>query len=177
MGWRGVGIRAGNWNVDVPSIDKPRGSPHVGIFLERSIDRKLSVENSISVWRVITTERQSLPPAPIVEISSYIVPLLISLKLYPIPDTPPFAPFLAGGIGLAFGIENEDENSIGGGGSSVVTGFGIRWAAGLEIQVAGGFHVSASARYQWLHFGEQVGGADTYSGLGAEGGLAYRFHF
>ena len=174
---RGVGIRVGSWNVDVPSSKAPRATPNFELYLQRTLDSRLWVENSISFWRVTTTDPVSLPPSADVETRSYVIPLLISLKLYPVDEASHVAPFLLGSAGLAFGIEDEGENAIGGGGSSVVTGFGVRWGAGVEIEVIGNFGISGSARYQWLHFGEPVGNTDTYSGVGVEGGVTYRFQF
>jgi outer membrane protein W len=174
---RGVGLRAGSWNVDIAESQNPEATPNVELYLQRSLDSRLVVENSIAIWRVRTTEPVSLPPSSDVEINSYIVPLLISLKFYPIDQTSRAAPFVMGSAGLAFGIEDEGENAIGGGGSSVTTGFGVRWAAGVEFRVIGSFGVSGSARYQWLHFGEPVGSTDTYYGVGVEGGVTYRFQF
>ena len=174
---RGVGIRAGSWNVDVPEAQNPRSTPNFELYLERSLDPKLSVENSVSFWRVTTTEPVSLPPSADVETRSYIIPLLLSLKYYPLGPIEGAVPFLLGSAGLAFGVEDEGENAIGGGGSSVVTGFGVRWAAGVEIGIVGRFGVTGSVRYQWLHFGGPVGSTDTYSGVGVEGGVTYRFQF
>jgi hypothetical protein len=175
---RAIGVRLGSWNVDVLSIAEPVATPQFELFLQRSLDAGLAIENSVGLYRITTTEQQALPPTEDVEVDSYVIPLLISLKFYPFSDASPrLAPFIQGGAGLAFGIEDEGDNAIGGGGTAVATGFGIRAAAGAELRVVGGLGVSAAARYQWLHFGVAVGGADTYHGVGWEGGVTYRFRY
>lgn len=174
---RGIGIRLADWNVPVVSIDDPVATVHADVFLERKLDTNLAIENSVGLWRIITNERQALPPSTPVKIKSYIVPLLTSLKLYPLGEPGRIAPYIAGGVGLAFGIEHEGDNAIRGGGTYVITGFGVRGSAGVEIRITDAFFVSGSGRYQWLHFAEAVGGATTYRGAGAEGGVAYRFRF
>jgi hypothetical protein len=175
---RAIGLRGGTWQIDVVSIAEPVVSPHAEIYLQRSFDAGLALENSVGIFRVTTTEQQALPPTADVEVRSYIIPLLISLKFYPFSrGTPRIVPYILGGAGLAFGIEDEGDNAIGGGGTAVTTGIGVRGAMGAELRIIGGLGVSAAARYQWLHFGVDVGGTDTYNGVGWEGGVTYRFQY
>jgi hypothetical protein len=34
-----------------------------------------------------------------------------------------------------------------------------------------------SGKYQWIHYGEELDGSDTFNGVGVEGGITYRFRF
>ena len=86
-----------------------------------------------------------------------------------------FEPFVTAGAGFALGIEDEDKTAIGGGGTSLVTGFGMRAGAGAELELAGRFGTSALIKYQWIRFGQEVGDEDTFRGFALEAGLTLRF--
>jgi hypothetical protein len=175
---RAFGISAGVWNVGVPDALDPESSVYGEIFLQRALSDDLAIENSLAAWRLITTEPLPFPSTGTYEVKSYILPLLLSLKLYLFDSAESrVSPYVSGGAGLAFGIEDADPVATGGGGSSVVTGFGLRGGAGVEARAFGGVFVTASGRYQWLHFGEAVGSRATYNGVGFAGGITYRFRF
>jgi hypothetical protein len=175
---RAIGLRIGTWLVDMADHLDPAASPHVEIYLERSLNGDdLLLENSLGYWRIITTEQQTFP-ATSIEVKGYVVPLLTSLKLYLFESAESaLSPYVSGGAGLAFGFEKGRTSNGGTTGTSVSTGFGVRAAAGVELRIVRGIRVTGSARYQWLHFGEDVGSTETYRGLGLNGGITYRFRF
>ena len=177
---RGAGLRVGVWNVDAAAARQMARSPTIEGYFQRGLDRHLVLENSVGVWRATTTRTQ-VPPLGgprEVETKSYVVPLLTSLKLYPI--TGPGAriePYLLAGVGFALGVQDEGDNAIGSSGTSLVTGLGFRAGAGLEVQLSKAFGVAAAGKYQWIRYSETLGGMERFAGLGAEGGITYRFQY
>jgi opacity protein-like surface antigen len=175
---RGAGVRVGIWNVDVESAEDPSKSLHFEGYFQRGLDKHLALESSAGVWWVSTTVTQPLPGSQPAENKSYVIPLLTSLKLFPLTEVgDKLEPFIMAGVGFALGVADESDNTIGGGGTSLVTGFGLRGGGGLELRLSSAFGASASAKYQWVKFGEELGGMDTFNGLGFEGGITYRFQF
>jgi hypothetical protein len=162
---RGGGLRVGAWNVDVePWVTR---SPHFELYLDRGLDDDLALENSVGVWRAVVNQTKA-----------YIVPLMTSLKFYPLTEPEDrFEPYVMGGLGFAFGVQDEDENAIGGANSTLVTGIGVRAGVGVEVRVVGGFGIAAHGKYQWIHFGEEVGTMETFAGVGLEGVVTYRVPF
>lgn len=177
-GGRAFGLRAGSWNVPVRRVEQAIRSPLIEGYYERSLGGLLALENSLAVWRVKTTVQQPLPGARVVESRTYIAPLLTSLKLYPLAGADyTFQPYLLGGLGFAFGVEDESENAIGGGGTTVVTGLAVRGAIGVEMQLGGPLAIAAAGKYQWAYFGEELIGMNSFGGLGVEGAVTYRVPF
>jgi opacity protein-like surface antigen len=177
---RGAGLRAGAWFVDVASADGAAKSPSFEGYFQRGLDQHLTLESSVSVWWAKTISEQALPlgGSQTVETRSFVIPLLSSLKLFPFTDVSSrFEPYLLAGIGFALGIEDESENAIGGSGTSLVTGFGFRGGAGVELHISNAVGLAAGVKYQWMHFGDEMGGKATYDGLGVDGGITYRFQF
>jgi opacity protein-like surface antigen len=179
---RSLGVRVGNWKVDLAATDTmpERTSPHFEAYLQRGLDRHLGLENSLGVWRRVTQELQALPSGGerTVETKSYILPVLTSLKFYPFTDPLNFFdPYLTGGVGVALGIVHEAENAIGGGGTSIATGFGLRTGIGVEIHVTSMLGLVANGRYQWTRFSRDLGSKDVFNGAGVDGGVTYRFRF
>ncbi len=173
---RGGGLRAGIWNVDVAPGDQ--ATPHFEGYFQRGLDRQLALENSLGVWRLTTTTPSTVPEGTPVETKTWILPLLTSLKLYPLTNIDDrLEPWLMAGVGFAFGLSEQSENAIGGGGSTIVTGIGLRGGAGMDMRLIGPIGISVSGKYQWIHFGEELDGSDTFNGVGVEGGITYRFRF
>lgn len=176
---RAAGLRAGIWKVDVAVVDQVTRSPQFEAYYQRGLDRHLALESSFGLWRVKTAVAAGDPEAPPVETRTYIAPLLTSIKYYPL--TGPVAalePYLMAGIGFAFGVEDESERAIGGGGTTVVTGIGLRVAVGLEMALGGPLGIAAAGKYQWVYFGEElINTKHTFSGVGVEGGVTYRLQF
>jgi hypothetical protein len=162
-GRRGMGFRVGAWNVDVdPWITR---SAQFEAFVQRDLGQDLALETSISAWRAVVNQTRA-----------YIVPILTSVKYYPftLPDQR-VEPYLIGGLGFAFGIQDPDDNAIGGGTTTIASGIGFRAALGVEMRVVGGLGLGASGKYQWVHFGDEVGTMETFGGVGFEGAITYRF--
>jgi opacity protein-like surface antigen len=114
----------------------------------------------------------------VVETSSYVVPLFTSMKFYPLTHPSQFIePYATAGVGFVLGIVKEAENAIGGGGTSIATGFGVRTGIGLEIHFTNAVGILAGGRYQWTRFSEDLGSQDAFSGPGFDGGLTFRFQF
>jgi hypothetical protein len=159
---RGGGLRVGVWDVDVaPTVTR---SPHIELYLDRGLEEDLALENSIGVWRAVVNQTKA-----------YILPLMTSLKYYPLTEFDDrVEPFVLGGLGFAFGLQDEDENAVGGANSTLVTGIGVRAGVGIELRLLGGFGLAAQGKYQWIHFGEEVGTMETFSGVGFEGAVTYR---
>lgn len=175
---RGAGVRAGVWQVRQPA-DQPKMKRSAAFegYVQRGLDDHLVVESSIGFWHANTPELKD-PPAIIVETDTYIIPLITALKLYPLTDPDSrIEPFVLGGIGFALGIADEGDNALGGGGASILTGFGFKTGAGVEIQLGSAFGVSAGARYQLMRYREEIAGISTFKGIGFEGGITYRFLF
>ena len=176
---RGIGVRAGVWQVDVERVDEVKRSPQFEGYYQRGLGPELALESSFGVWRVKTGVDQMVPDAPLIETRTYIAPLLTSLKYYPL--TGPGAalgPYLLGGVGFAFGIEDESELAIGGGGTTVATGVALRGAIGIDFALGGALGIAAAGKYQWVYFGEElINAKHTFSGVGVEGAVTYRLHF
>jgi outer membrane protein W len=171
-------MRGGTWDVDVSAATNPSQSPYFEGYFQRGVDDHLALENSVGVWRMTTSEPGPVVGSPDVETKTWVVPLLTSLKFYPVTsgDTR-LEPYVVAGLGFAFGIEEVGENATGGGGSTIVTGFGFRGGIGVEVKIAGAFGLSAAGKYQWMHYGEELAGIETFRGVGADGGITYRFQF
>jgi hypothetical protein len=179
---RGAGIRVGTWDVRHPQSDTSElsSSLHFEAYYQRGLDSHVALENSVAVWRRVTQELQALPSGGdrLVETRSYIVPVFTSMKFYPVTEPPDFIePFLVAGVGFVLGIVRVAENAIGGGGTSIATGFGVRTGLGVEIHLTKAFGIVAGGRYQWMRFSDDLGSQDAFTGPGVDGGLTYRFRF
>jgi hypothetical protein len=175
---RGAGVRVGFWHVEVAAGSETSRAPQFDLYLQRGLASHLAMENSLSVWWATSRSTQALPDAPEVTTRTYVVPLIAALKLYPLTsEDQRFEPFVLAGAGIAFGIEDQSESAIGGGGTTIVTGLGVRAGLGAELRLTTRLGFSASGTYQWMHFGEELGTTETYTGVGAAGGIIYRFQF
>lgn len=178
---QGAGLRAGVWQVkDLATGDE--SAPFFEGYFQRGLDLHLVMESSAGVWiNKQTLQRSStFGGSTSEEISTYIVPLLTSLKFLPTRPGSAIEPFVIAGIGFALGI-GESAGAGGllasGGGTQMMTGFGAKGGAGLEFKLGSAFGASASARYQWIKLQENLGSDDTFKGLGFEAGLRYRFQY
>lgn len=175
---RGAGLRAGVWNVPGPAIvgTTYKRLPQAAIFFQRGLDEHVVLESSIAAWsrRATRTELSGNQ----VETDTYVFPLFTTLEIYPFTTLDQrVEPFIGGGLGFALGLDAVGTNAIGGGGTTIVTAFGFQGNAGVDVHLARTLSVQATARYQWLEFGEPLGGSERYAGLGFEGGLIYRLQF
>jgi outer membrane protein W len=182
----GAGIRAGAWRVaDLREAQNSTAStwPYFEGYFQRGMDLHLAIESSIGLYRRQEEFEGTDGPLGTAEstTTSYIIPLLTSVKFYPV--TRPEAavgPHIGAGIGVAIAIE--DQQGSGGllqrsPGTAMITGFGAKGGGGLDVRLGSAFGASLGATYQWLRFGSDVGGIATYAGPAFTAGLTYRFRF
>lgn len=185
---QGAGLRGGAWWVqDLREVDGAEYSqlPAFDGYFQKGLDLHLALESTLGLWRRSQEiEQTGVGGTTREEVHSYIVPLFTALKIYPFTrPTERVEPFLLGGIGFALGIDDRDTsggNLLGlntGSGTVLVTGFGFRLGAGAEWRFGRAFGLSVGGRYQWLRFGESLGGERSYKGLGLDAGLTYRFQY
>ena len=174
---RGAGVRIGVWDVRNPDAELTNYAtdPHIEGYFQRGLDDRLALESTAGVWR---RTARTIQPATgnVIEIRTYVIPLFTSLKVFPFTDAgDALEPFVLVGAGFALGLDHVSDNAIGGGGTSIATGFGIKGGIGLEYRINDIFGVVAGARYQLIDYGDELGGSQTFKGLGFEGGITYRF--
>lgn len=180
VGRRGGGVLVGSWKVSNPDIVRTvqpsyRRSVMVQAYFRRGLTEHVALENSVSVWRRMSERPSALGST--ITTRTYIVPLLTSLRVYPITRTyHRFEPYLTGGAGLAVGVQQQSENAPGGGGRNIATGFGVKAGAGVEIHAYRRFSIMLGGHVQGVRFGEQLDEQEGFGGRGLEGGLNYRFN-
>jgi opacity protein-like surface antigen len=183
-----AGIRVGLWE---PRGLQPMGggSSSEGLafegYFQKGLDLHLAWENTLGFWRrdQSSTEPGTLGGETRRELQSYVIPTMTAIKFFPVtrPEAP-FEPFLSAGLGVVLGIDRETATSTdpldpNGETTAFQTGFGFRAGVGFEWHISEVFGLGASGRYQWLGFGEDLGGAKTFEGLGGDLGLTYRFQY
>lgn len=189
---RGAGVQAGMW--DVRGLGQVSGarvneSPLFEGYFQKGLDLHLAMENTIGVYRReqrITRSAGGIGGGTIEEkVTAYVVPQFTSIKLYPFtrPDQR-FEPYIAGGAGLALGIDDRENSEsgglLGGGGQSgvgMVAGFGLKGAVGTELRFSRAFGLALGGRYQWIRFFGELAGERTYRGFGGDLGITYRFQY
>jgi hypothetical protein len=177
---RGAGIRAGGWLTrDLAETSGARYSsmPHLEGWFERGLDRHLAIENTISMWRRVQLQGDE-------RVSSYIVPLYTSIKLYPgVGPEARIQPHFVGGGGAGLAVDDRENTSggilgLGGGdGMAFFMGLGFKGGAGLDLRMGDAFGVTLGGRYQWIRFDGSPGGNRTYKGPVLDAGITYRFQF
>lgn len=175
---RNAGLRIGIWQVAdpaAPSEVRFTTTPLFEGFFQRGLDEHWALENTAALWRRSRTDRQGVS-AREVKTDAYVIPIFTALKLFPF-TTPAnlVEPYISAGIGFALGLEDVGDNAVGGGGTAIVTGFGFKAGAGIEIRLSETVGVLGAGRYQWIRYGEELGGTETFNGFGFEGGFTYRF--
>lgn len=186
---RGGGVRAGVWNVSEPdavSGSEDSQTPAFEGYVRKGLDSHLALENSVGFWRhrqLVTTDGGALGGTTTSRIDAYVIPQQTSLMFFPFtrPDQR-FEPFLRGGLGLTLGVE--DRKGEGGGlfsagddGISMVVGLGATGGGGVEWRLGEAIGITASARYQYVRFLEELAGREIYQGVGADIGFTYRFQY
>lgn len=189
---RGAGVQAGMW--DVRGLGEVSGarvneSPLFEGYFQKGLDLHLAMENTIGVYRReqrITRSAGGIGGGTIEEkVTAYVVPQFTSIKLYPFtrPEQR-FEPYIAGGAGLALGIDDRENSEsgglLGGGGQSgvgMVAGFGLKGAVGTELRFSRAFGLALGGRYQWIRFFGELAGERTYRGFGGDLGITYRFQY
>jgi hypothetical protein len=174
----GVGLRVGLWDVEPPSLPATtfKNLPQLEVFFERGLDEHIALESSVGAWRRTATRTELTGNQ--VETHTYVFPLFTALKIYPATTLDhTIEPFFSGGIGFALGLDDVGTNAIGGGGTTIVTGFGFHGGVGLDLHITRALGMQAAARYQWIQYGEALGGGEQFKGFGVEGGITYRLQF
>ena len=186
---KGAGVSAGFWTVR--GLEKRDGvdyssSPSFEAYLAKGLDLHLTLENTIGLW--VRTQRVpgsgGLGGSAEEIIKSYIIPQFTAVRFYPVSrPMDRVQPFLGAGLGFAIAID--DRQTEGGGGAlgglgnsgiAFLPGFGLKAHAGTEFR-GNALGLSISAKYQWIRFFQDVGGEQTFGGLGANVGLVYRFQY
>ncbi|HEX6965088.1 MAG TPA: outer membrane beta-barrel protein [Gemmatimonadaceae bacterium] len=189
---RGAGLSVGPWNVQ--GLHTTQGAmytvmPAIEGYFQKGLDLHLALETTVGLWR--RTQRLTQPgsfgsDSSTESVSSYVVPLFTTLKIYPFTKpSQRLEPYMLGGIGFAIGVD--DRRTNGGSGSllsggaqngvALVTGFGFTGGAGVEWRFSNAFGLAAGTRYRWVRFLGDVGGDDTFKGLGFDAGITYRFQY
>jgi hypothetical protein len=184
----GAGLRTGAWQLsELRDADNATTStwPYIEGYFQRGMDMHLVIESSIGLYRRQEEFAGTDGPlgTPASTTTSYILPLLTSLRFYPFTRPgAPLEPHALAGIGFSLAIEDQ-EGGAGGllgqrsPGTAMVTGFGAKGGAGLDLRLTDAFGASALATYQWLRFADPVGGIETYAGPVFTAGLTYHFRF
>lgn len=184
-GRRGAGLRVGRWDVqDLELADGETGSESVLVegFFQKPLDRNLVIENTLGFWqrsRELTST--GIGGTTTFENTTYLVPMLTALKLYPMGRAANVVePYLLGGVGFVLGIERgqisgNDSLYPPGESTALQSGLGIQTGAGLEWTGNGQFGLAVGGRYQWASFADDVGGRGLYKGPGFTAGITYRF--
>lgn len=176
---RGGGLRGGLWhlNGDAATGVTTSSTPAFEGYYRTGLDLHVVLENSVGVWRQRqgTSASGGLLGSSGTNSDNYVIPQFTSVVFYPFTTpTDRVEPFLRGGIGFAFGVEDPQNGS---GGISLTPGFGTTGGAGLEWRATEALGIAISARYQWIRFFQQFGGLQTYQGPMLETGITYRFQY
>ena len=181
----GAGLRVGTWqvsNLDTPSGVASSTLPAFEGYWQKGLDRHLVLETSAGLWH---RQLSSGSGASAESDGSFVVPLFTSLKLFPFtgPEDA-FEPLISAGVGFVLGLDKQNTVSgglLGGGGGStalnIVAGVGAKGLGGFEYRFSRAFGVTALVGYQYVVFGQDVGGQSSYKGMVLFTGLTYRFQF
>ncbi|HET7563930.1 MAG TPA: outer membrane beta-barrel protein [Gemmatimonadaceae bacterium] len=189
---RGAGLSIGTWNVQ--DLHATQGAtysitPAFEGYFQKGLDQHLAIETTAGLWRrtqLLTQPGSFGGDSTTQSVSSYIVPLFTTLKIYPFTKpSQHLEPYMLGGVGFALGID--DRRTSGGSGAllggnaqsgvALVTGFGFTGGAGIEWRFSSAFGLAAGTRYRWIRFLGDVGGDDTFKGMGFDAGVTYRFQY
>jgi hypothetical protein len=179
----GGGLRIGVWNVrglEDPQNGSSSETPAFEGYFQKGLDLHLAWENTLSVWRRSQEFSESGPLGSTAsEIQSWVVPTFTALKFYPTRPSAAVGPYASAGVGFVFGVERQDVTGPGldGQDTALQIGFGFRGGLGIDFNLSRVFGLTLAGRYQWIEFGEELGGERNYEGLGADVGLTYRFQY
>ncbi|MFN2564025.1 MAG: outer membrane protein [Gemmatimonadaceae bacterium] len=190
LGRRGGGVRVGTW--DVRGLTASSGAtvsttPAFEGYVRRGLDLHLAIEHSVGVWRRTqrVTETSTGPLGTTQSMStleSYIIPQFTSIAFFPL--TRPehrIEPYVKAGAGFALGVDDRNGDGgglfVGGGGTSLIPGYGVTGGAGVEWRLTGALGLTGAGRYQWIRFFQELSSRRTFEGFGAEAGVTYRFQF
>lgn len=187
---RAAGVTLGHW--DLRGVETPSGvdvstMPLVYGFMRKGLDAHLAMENGVGVWRRV----QSVPAtggiggSPGEEVQSWVIAQTTAIRFYPASESGAvFEPWILGGAGFSFGIDDRDTQgggllggSTGSAGLEIVPGFSLQGGAGAEWWFSESLALNAGARFQWTRFFQEFGGERTYQGPSYEVGLTYKFQY
>ena len=185
VGRRGAGLRVGRWDVeDLNLAAGETGDESVLIegWFQKPADQNLVIENTIGFWqRTKEYTSTGIGGTTTFENTSYLVPMMTALKLYPMSRAASIVePYLLGGVGYVLGIDRgqisgNDPLYPAGESTALQSGLAIQTGAGLEFNGNGQFGLTVGGRYQWSSFSDDVGGKGMYKGPAFTAGLTYRF--
>lgn len=178
----GAGLRIGSWQVR--GIGQAGASsstlPAFEGYWQKGLDRHVVIETSAGLWS--RTQRSTATGGG--SASSYVIPMLTAIKLYPATDPgAALEPFMIAGLGFTLGIDDRSGSSggvlggTGSGGTMMIPGLGLKGGAGIEYHLGSAFGVVMQAGYQYVRFFQEVGTDRTYKGIQAMAGMSYRFQF
>jgi hypothetical protein len=188
---RGGGVRVGTWDVrglNTTSDAVVSKTPAFEGYVRRGLDLHLAIEHSVGVWRRTqsVTETTSNPLGGTTQstskVETYVIPQFTSIAFFPItrPEQR-FEPYVKAGAGFAVGVDDRTGDGgglfSGGGGTSLVPGYGLSGGAGIELRLSNALGLTGAGRYQWVRFFQELADKRTYEGFGAEVGVTYRFQF
>lgn len=176
---QGAGLRAGTWQTTGLAVVAGASYstlPMLEGYWQKGLDQHVAIETSGGFWG--RTQRDSNG-----RVSSFAVPMLTSIKLYPATTVADqMEPFISAGGGITIGVDDETGAtgglfSGGSSGTALIIGLGLKGGAGIEYHAGRAFGLQAGINYQWIHFLNPVGGNSDYKGPVIYGGLTYRFQY
>jgi opacity protein-like surface antigen len=187
---RTAGLTVGHWDLrgidPAPTVDVST-MPLIGGFLRKGLDARLSLENSIGVWRRVQSVEATggIGGTPAEEVQSWVIAQTTALRFFPATDAGArFEPWVLGGAGFTVGVDDRETEgggllggSAGGAGVQLIPGFSLQGGAGVEWWFAQSFALNVGARYQWTRFLQDFGGERTYQGPVYEAGITYKFRY
>jgi opacity protein-like surface antigen len=177
------GLGVGLWHLD--GVQDPSGAtvsqwPFFDFYLQHGVETHSAVETGIGLYRrvVASTTGQGLygPDTPY-RFTTYMIPFTLGVRMFPLtsPDAV-VEPFGGFGVGFVLALDQrKGTGPLGGnGGTTLITGLGLKAGAGLELHIGPTMGLTLGEEYQWNRFGAALGPAQTYRGFRSEVGLVYR---
>lgn len=187
---RAAGLTVGSWDlrgIEPPSTVEVATMPMISGFMRKGLDSRLALENGIGVWRRVQNSPATggLGGTPAEEVQSWVIAQTTAIRFYPATDAgATFEPWVLGGAGFTFGLDDRDTQgggllggSSGGPGLQIVPGFSLQGGLGAEWWFSESLGLNGGARYQWTRFLQDFGGERTYQGPVYEVGLSYKFRY
>jgi hypothetical protein len=187
---RAAGLSVGPWQlrgVDAPSGVDVSELPLISGFMRKGLDARLALENGVSVWRRVQTSPATggIGGTPGEEVQSWVIAQTTAIRFYPATDAgATVEPWILGGAGFSFGIDDRDTQgggllggSTGSSGLVLIPGFSLQGGAGVEWWFSDALAMNVSARFQWTRFFQEFGGERTYQGPAYELGMTYKFQY
>lgn len=187
---RTAGLTIGPWQLR--GVEEPSGvdvstMPMISGFMRKGLDARLALENGIGVWRRVqrVPATGGIGGTPGEEVQSWVIAQTTAIRFFPGTDAgAAVEPWLLGGAGFSFGIDDRDTQgggllggSTGATGIVLIPGFSLQGGAGVEWWFSDALAINASAKFQWTRFFQEFGGERTYQGPAYELGMTYKFQY